>query len=477
MKVLLIKSERLTETDRWVASPVGILYLAAAARRAGHDVDIFDARIARTEDVKPRLDALLAEKPDVIGLSAHSHQAKNTRMIGRYVRNHSDAFIVAGGPLATVNTDYTLHNAPVSACVRGEGERTFTALLESLNTGSDWRRLPGLAYKAGDEIHITEDAEPIDPLDELPQPAWDLIDFGAYAKCLSVSLRLGRRASIHTSRGCPYSCIYCQHYFGKKFRARSPKHVLEEIDMLYHRYGIRFLEIIDDVFNMDYARAVKILEAIRDDYPGMKISFPNAVRGDLLDEPFVKLLKQARCVFIPVSMESGSARIQGMIRKNLDMEKITKAAGYLNRYGIPAFTCFMVGFPTETREEMEQTFGLARRLDGLVPFFSMVTPYPGTKLWDITHPGETVNPETLDGGYGYRFDDDEAAQFMEEAINIARKKFMHPRYWFVYYSEIRWRLSSRWRILLLKLLSVVAPLKWRRKLIKKINRSFELCLE
>ena len=479
MKILLIKSERLTETDRWVASPLGVLYLAQAARAAGHDARIMDLRVLRGDEVKPALDAAIAWKPDFVGFGAHSHQAATVRQVAGYIRKRlPDAFLAAGGPLATANTDYVLDQTTVDACVLGEGEETFAQLLAALSNGADWRVLPGLAHARDGLKTINPPAPPIDPLDRLPQPAWDLIDFKRYDKYLSISLRLGRRACVQTSRGCPYACIYCQHYFGNRFRGRTPAHVLEEIDILHYRYGIPRIGILDDIFNADRRRAESILEQIRDGYPGLKISFPNAVRGDLLDEPFIRLLSEARCEWMPIAVESGSPRVQKMIRKNLDFKKILEASKLLDRYGIASFACFMVGFPTETPAEREETFAMARRFKGQVPVFSLVTPYPGTALWDMAHPdGASANPETIDGAYGYRFHDDEAGALVERTLKISRKGFLQPRYWYVIRDELAWRLTSQWPILLMKILSMVAPMGWKRRLIRRINRRLDLCLE
>jgi hypothetical protein len=127
---------------------------------------------------------------------------------------------------------------------------------------------------------------------------------------------------------------------------------------------------------------------------------------------------------------------------------------------------------------MEKTFAFAKKFKGMVPVFSLVTPYPQTPLWEMAHPeGKTGSPEEIDGAYGYRFDDDEAAALLERTLNISRKAFFQPRYWYVFANEITWRLASQWQILLMKLLSMVAPLSWKRKLIRKINQRFELCLE
>ncbi|MDP8221765.1 MAG: radical SAM protein [Candidatus Lernaella stagnicola] len=479
MKITLIKAERITETDRWVTNPLGIMYLASVARQAGHEPTLLDFRVLQGKHAKSRLDAALGEDVAVVGFSAHSHHAAFARQLAHYVRKRlPNAFLVVGGPLATANTDYVLENLPVDACVIGEGETAFSNLLAALQAGDPWRGFPGFAYREGDRTVVNPPVAPIENLDSLPQPAWDLMDFDLYARTLSISLRLGKRACIHTSRGCPYECIYCQNYFGRRFRARSAPHVLAEIDLLYRKHGIRRLEIIDDCFNLEYERAATILRRIRDDYPDLRISFPNAVRGDLLDEPFVRLLKQARCDFMPMAAETGSPRLQKMIRKRLDVDKIRNAARLLDKYQIASFVCFMVGFPTETPEEIEQTFALARELPGVVPVFSMVTPYPRTALWDMVYPdGARLNPEDIDGAYGYRFDDDEGGRLLERALKITRRRFLRPRYWFAISSEFRWRFAVRWDVLLWKLVSIAAPLPLKRRLLRRLDRRFSLCLE
>ena len=479
MRVLLVKAERLSETEHWVAKPLGILYLAAVARERGHEVDLLDLRIVPSRRVKGRLDEALARNPSLIGLSALSHQAANVRRIAGHVRrSRPEALQIVGGPLATANSEYVLERVPADGCVIGEGERAFGDLLDALERGADWRGLPGFAARRDGRPVQNPSPDLIDPLDGLPLLAWDRVDFDAYARFLSMSLRLGRIAAIHTSRGCPFGCIYCQHFFGRRFRGRTPANVLAEIDLLYRRHGIRRVEIIDDCFNFDDQRARAILAGIRDGYPGLRISFPNAVRGDLLDESYVRLLKEARCEFMPIALESGSPRIQTMIRKKLDLEKIRRAAGYLAKYKIPSMACFMLGFPGETWEEREETFAMAREMTGLIPVFSIVTPYPRTELWTLAYPdGPGPDPEQLDAGYGYRFQDDEGAALLERGLRMSRRAFLAPRYWWLFAAELRWRLASHPGVLVMKLLSMVAPLRLRRRLIRRINRRWELCLD
>ncbi|MFC1889058.1 B12-binding domain-containing radical SAM protein [Thermodesulfobacteriota bacterium] len=469
MRILLIKSERLLDTDRWVVNPLGIMSLASVARSAGHEVRILDLRVERGEHVQRALDKAIEEKPDLVGLSALSHQSKTTRQVSAYIQNRlPDVFQIAGGPLANTDPEYLLVGTDIDACALGEGEKTFSDVLETLSRGGDLTKIPGLAFRNEQEVIQTPPRGLIEDLDHLPTPTWGMVDLDHYAKFVAMSARLEKRASLQTSRGCPFHCTFCHNLFGKKFRGRSPGHVLEELSMLHRKYGVRYFELIDDIFNANYDRAEEILNGIRDRLPSCRISFPNGLRADQLDRKFVRSLKQANCVGVYIAIETASLWRQKEIAKNINIEKVRKVALWLQEERIHTSCLFMVGFPGERAEEIDKTFALATELPVDLPHISVVIPYKNTPLWDrFLESGGKVSPDTLDPYYGY--DQQSVSEvsndlLRERSLRLARKRLLfNPRNWFILYAELRFRLRDPLG-LFFKLLSMIPPRRWNRKL-------------
>ncbi len=236
--------------------------------------------------------------------------------------------------------------------------------------------LRGIAFLDVETIVCHGRQEPIENLDVVPFPDYSLIDPGRYTNTGHVMNGLqaeNRHTQVVSSRGCPYGCLYCHNIFGKKFRTRSPKNFVSEIMWLYHHYGIQEFHIIDDIFTLDKNRMHEILHRIIDSGMRIKIAFPNGVRGDLLDEKDIPLLKQAGCYMLTFAIKTASKRIQKIIRKNLDIDKAMENIRLACRAGIITRGFFMLGFPGETVEEIKATISLARQscLD-LVFFFTVV---------------------------------------------------------------------------------------------------------
>lgn len=177
--------------------------------------------------------------------------------------------------------------------------------------------------------------------------------------------------------------MYCHNILGKRFRARSPENVLSEIRFLYDQYGITDFQIIDDIFNFNLKRANSICDLIIKSGMKLTLSFPNGVRGDLMEGELIDKMAAAGTKFISYAIETASQRLQSLIRKNLNLEKVFNAIEYTGKRGIVTRGFFMLGFPTETEDEAIQTieFSKASSLSGAT-FFTVVY-FPGTELYKL----------------------------------------------------------------------------------------------
>jgi radical SAM superfamily enzyme YgiQ (UPF0313 family) len=365
--------------------PLGILMVAAAARERGHgDLHLLDMKV---EDWTPEACVRELERlrPDVVGLSAMTYEAGCMHAVARLVKERlPDAVVVCGGPHPSVADADVMADPAVDFVVRGEGELVFADLLDELGAGTtDFGHVDGLGWRRGTEVVRNPDRPPPADLDAMPFPAWDLIDHAKYYTVPRGGVIYAHRefATMFSSRACPWRCTYCHNSYGKTFRERSAEHVLAEIDLLVTRHGVRELVFMDDIFNFRPERAKAIaLGLVERDY-GLALTFPNGFRGDILDEELVDLLVKAGMYRCMIAVESAVPRIQKVMRKNLKVDRVERIVEHTARRGVMVHGAFMLGFPTETREEMEATIRWAARSHFHTAAFFRVIPFKGTELF------------------------------------------------------------------------------------------------
>lgn len=372
--------------------PLGIMMIAAVARERHPDMHILDMKV---EDWTPEraCDELVALKPDVVGLSAMTYEAGCMHEVARELKRRLPNVIIAcGGPHPSVAADDVMADAAVDFVVRGEGEMTFLDLLDGLEAGrTDWSECLGLNWRDADGKAVANlDRPPPAKLDELPFPAWDLIDHAKYHTVPRGGVIYAHKefATMFSSRACPWRCTYCHNSYGKTFRDRSAEHVLAEIELLVTQYGVKELVFMDDIFNFRPERAKKIARGIIDNGWKLALTFPNGFRGDILDEELVDLLKQAGMYRCMVAVESASPRIQKVMKKNLKIDKVQHIVEYIASQNVMVHGAFMLGFPTETEEEMQSTIDWAARSAFHTAAFFRVIPFKGTELFSqVEHAG------------------------------------------------------------------------------------------
>ncbi|MBX3413495.1 MAG: radical SAM protein [Pirellulales bacterium] len=400
LRVLLIKPYQPV-TLPIASPPLGVLYLASTLReKFGDAIEVrvddnwLDKR--RYSDMREELETF---RPHVVGLSALNFEAEESARIADLVqRLLPKAKIALGGPFAhgTTNRDKIIETDLYDWIFDGEADWSFPITVERWWQGSD--RLDdilGLTHRQADGGYVTngcgggEGARTmvgrVESLDAIPFPAWDLVDFDAYARRINNNgnMRGKRYAPIFTSRGCPFLCTYCHDIFGKKFIGRSPENVLAEVELLRDRYGIDELQIVDDIFNMNSRRMKEICRGLA--RHKLFICFPNGLRGDILDEEGVQALVDAGMYEVAVAIETVTPRLQDMIKKRLRLGQLLQAIDWMSDRGVMVKGFFMLGFPTETPEEMQQTVNFAVRSKLTHAVFNLVTPQPGTPIYDVAY--------------------------------------------------------------------------------------------
>jgi anaerobic magnesium-protoporphyrin IX monomethyl ester cyclase len=381
-RILLIKSPQNDPTWKQISHPVGLMSIAAYLRsNYPYEVKIEDIRVSGN-DRRDLESAIRVYAPDIAGISALTHESGAIPWIAECVKRvNANTPVLLGGPHATACPEKAIQIPGVDYLVVGEGERTAGQLIERLLNQRDISDIKGIVYKKDNRIFSTGRGDFIEDLNDLPMPAYDLIPIEAYGNFDSMSRTgSGNYMSIFSSRGCPYHCIYCHNIFGKTFRCRSAENLFNEIKYLYETYKICDFEILDDIFNLDRERLIDFCDRII--HSGMKVTFafPNGLRCDILDELQLSKLRQAGTVFISFAIETGSPRLQKLIKKNIQLEKIKRNIEIAHSLRIHTHGFFMMGFPGETLEEMKMTvdFLVSSKLHTFAVF--AVMPFENTEL-------------------------------------------------------------------------------------------------
>ena len=185
--------------------------------------------------------------------------------------------------------------------------------------------------------------------------------------------------TVMTSRGCPYQCIFCQTPFGKEVRFHSPAYVVDYIDHLQRRFGVRELHFCDDTFSLREDRVAEICNGFL--RRGLDLTWYAATRANVSDEGIFGTMRRAGCWICAIGVESGDPEVLRRIGKHIDLDQVRRTCRAVRRAGLMLKTFFILGSPGETEASIERTIRLAIDLKAHYPVFSLMTPFPGTRLW------------------------------------------------------------------------------------------------
>jgi len=361
--------------------PLNYIHLAAYLRERGHEALILDAVF---DEITPKyIDHVIRERGiRIAGIGCMTCELPQAlEEAARLKRAHQDVRIVFGGAHPSGDPGECLRSGVVDYVIVGEGEIALTQLLDALREGREPGNIRGLWKLAQGNVVAGGSAE-VPDICLLPRPAFDLLDLPRYYRLCSPWHFPKSPCAVQfiTERGCPYQCSYCHELHTKKFRALPPQEVLDQMEWLVREYGVREFMIVDDIFNFDLTRAKEICRGIVRRDLRIHLQFPNGLRGDCFDEELAGLLKQAGTHYIAIAIETVSQRFQKLVRKNLKIDKARRSIEWARQFGIEVCGFFMIGFPGETRQEVEATldFALSAPLDLIL--VSIVAPFKGTRL-------------------------------------------------------------------------------------------------
>lgn len=406
MRVLLIQPpyDLQPDDERQALPPLGLAYIAAVLERGGHDVRIIDCvaegfqRLTALPDGHRRhglcgddlARAIAESEPRVVGVSClFSAQAPAAHEVCRLVKQTvAGASTVMGGAHPSAVPQDTLRDPNVDVVVLGEGEHTMLRLVDALERGEfPPANTDGLAFRCGDELRSHPLTQRLHELDTLPLPARHLLPMQSYFKYRAPHGSVVKRhpcTNMITSRGCPAKCCFCSihNVWGRRFRYHSAARVIAEIETLVADYGVREIQFEDDNLTLRRRRIQDICRLIVERGIDITWSTPNGVAAYALDEETLALMRAAGCHHITLGVESGSEHtLREIIGKPVQLERVPPIVRACRRLGMGVSAFFVLGFPGETRPQMQQTIDFALSLDVDTANFFIATPYPGTRLY------------------------------------------------------------------------------------------------
>lgn len=377
MKVLLInppvflKGRQLLEYGQ---EPYTLLCLAAVLKRDNYNVDIIDFLVERYN--AGRLQRMVQDV-DVVGISVSSRTLNSAVRVARDIKEMGNPFVIAGGPHATISPYDLLKDKYIDVVVRGEGEETLLEILRKLDSDRrDLKDISGIAFCEGVDISLTRGRQFIKDLDSLPWPDRKIIDYSCYKKRF-----WGLRTfSVMAGRGCPYRCIFCSQVNGRVARWRSPDNVISEIKNIIMQFGIKAFIFMDDTFTMNR----KWLERFLDILEKEKLSIYYKINGRINNMTYdlLRRMKETGLRAITFGVESGDEEILKKIGKEINLEEVKRVCRWAESVELEVICNFMVGFPFEDSSSIDKTIEFAGSLPISFLNQSLVTPFPGTELFD-----------------------------------------------------------------------------------------------
>ena len=423
MKVLLINPPITSIGEIKIANhpPLGLAYLAAYIRQqTSFKVKILDALVeGKNYPVEKKYfrsgltdkqikNIIRRYNPDVVGVSLMftPYYQDGIRM-NKLAKEVNPKIITVAGGAHTSSDPQKMIELGFDLAVFGEGEETFLEVLKEISNKQKvkskkkesenlslityhispaLKQINGLAYKSPeDKVVINPPRSLIKNLDTLPFPAWELLPMKKYDRPEDLTVMKHPLFSVTTSRGCPGHCVYCsvQTVWGRTWRGRSPKNVVDEIEILIKKYGIREIHFMDDSLSVNKGRLTSICEEIIKRKLKFKWATPNGIAHWTLDEALVVKMKQAGCYRLTFGIESGNPQMRAWLGKPYGLKQADRLIRYANRIGLWTIATFILGFPYETKKQINQTINYAIKSDLDFTQFYRLSPKPGTKVYKI----------------------------------------------------------------------------------------------
>lgn len=367
------------------APPLGLGYIASYLEMDGHQVTIMDAS-ARELTMEQAVQEVVEANPDWIGITAMTNYIEQVHTLSRQLKERLPQVpIVLGGAHATYFYRETLEEIPaIDHVIYGEADRVIRDYARCLHDPASLWQLPSLAYRDHQgQVRVNPPAPLVESMDEVPMPAWHLYDFSLY-RPLPLQYRRQPFFTMITSRGCWWRrCKFCFQagFCAVKFRRHSPRRVVDEIEILYHRHGIREIAFWDDTFIMNERWLGELAALLKE--RRLDISWVASGRANTMNENILRIIRDAGCWSMFVGVESGNQDLLDMIEKGITLEQVREVFRLAKKIGIQTRGAFMLGLPGETPEKAKRTIDFAIEIDPTYAIFYATYPRYGTELYEI----------------------------------------------------------------------------------------------
>src|SRR5262249_19982347 len=401
-------------------APVGILSLAAVLEAKGLQPEVLDLNRVYHEwrqhsngnegsFCRFAGSYFAAREYDFLGFSpVCSSYPLTLRIAAEVKRLHPESVVALGGPQASVVDIATMRAYPfIDLVVRGEAEQTLPDLLDALASHSPLAAIPGLTFRRDGDIARNPDAPLILDLDSLPFPAFPLFP----------DIRFCRHFPLELGRGCPFACTFCStnDFFRRRFRLKSPAHMIAEMRRVKREYGINSFELVHDMFTVDRKRVVAFCEALLESKE--EFYWGCSARTDCVDEELIALMARAGCRGIFFGIETGSSRMQQIIDKGLDLDDSSERVGICDKFKISTAVSLMAGFPEERMDDLRATaafFVDSLRYDHADPQLSILAPLGDTPIQKQQKDSLVLDDDLADMSYrGWRQEPEDHAMIAE----------------------------------------------------------------
>lgn len=389
-----------------VSMPLGILYLSSYVKKhtAVGTVGVLDYALninemAKYRNIENYIENIAKKnvefRPDILAFSLIFSTSHHFFVICSKMLKSlwPEATVIVGGTHATNCAKYLLDNEQVDFVARGEGEIAFSDFINQYSQSPDAEHIAVHGIYSKNSLKFASQLElcaQVNDLDSLPFPDWGLIDMEAYVTARGRKREIGsstpkKIASLMTTRGCPFQCTFCSSHtvHGRKMRFRSIDNVIEEVKILNKQYGVTLFILEDDLFTASRNRVINLLKAM--EYlgiPDFELQFPNALSVNTLNEEVMNGLISAGMRIANIAIESGSEFVQkNIIKKNCNLNKAREIVRYLKNKGIIVRFYFILGFPSETKEQMIETIEYAKSLGADWSVFNIAAPLIGSEMY------------------------------------------------------------------------------------------------
>lgn len=395
-------------TFAYAYNPLGIRYISSYLKQHGYNCQLFNFDFPKTIDPKepdyPEYQedfglqykkeirnpdhtiwkeveqTFLSSPPDILGITLMTPQFETAIITAKIAKKiNPECIVVFGGIHPTIFPEESLAHPEVDFIVKGEGELTTLELVNALVKHTDIKSVNGIVYKdQTNKVIYNQSRELLKDLDAIPFPDENL-------STPQERELMMMRGSIYTSRGCPFQCTFCARkpIWGKRVRYRSPENVVKEIQHYYEHYGTRFFMFEDDTLTLRFDRIKRMLEMILEQK--MKISYTIQTKVTFIKPELLTLLKKTGCTSVALGIESGSQYTLDRIKKGITLDECRNAVKLSKEYGIRVNSFFIVGYPWDTPELIDETEAFIKELDSNVSHLYLFTPLPGCELFEEIH--------------------------------------------------------------------------------------------